>query len=83
MLKSINEESGISSEREINLDKTSNERSESTKSDTPSTGLNGPSNKSSTTITSSENSGVGAVWIFSETSMMDTPNGSNGEARSN
>ena len=61
MLKSINEESRTSSERETNLDKTSMERGGSRKSDAPSTRLTGPSNKPSTTISSSVNFGPRVV----------------------
>ena len=61
MLKSINEESRISSEWETNLDKITNERGGSTESDAPSTKPVGPSNKSAATKTSFVDSGAGVV----------------------
>ena len=61
MLKSINEESRTSSERETNLNKTSKERGGFTKSDAPSTRSIGPSTKPSTTISSSVNFGPSVV----------------------
>ena len=60
MLKSINEKSWTLLEHETNLDKT-NEKGRSIKSDAPSTGLIGSSNKPSTTITFSVNPGAGAI----------------------
>ena len=79
ILKSINEAIETSSEGDTNPNKTSKKISGSTRSDIPLIRLIVSSNKLPSSF---ESFRTGIVWIYSTTSMADTPNRLNGEVGS-